>query len=108
MLICHFDEPIGTITFNENGIIATYKCYKSNALFCWLEESDNKAMLKGFFADEQHMKCCLGLTEGYDNLYDNVIGICITKNYSHWLKIVNAFMKASESITVETYSSGRA
>ena len=108
MLICQFDKCIGTITFNENGFIASYKCYESNALFCWIEESDSKAMLRGFFVDEEHMKHCLGLSKGYNNLYDNVIGLCISKNYRNWLKIVSAFMKANESITVTTYSNDRA
>ena len=108
MLICNFDKPIGTIIFNENGTLVAYNCYDSNALFCWLEESDKKAILRGFFADNQHMKCCLGLSKGYTNLYDNVTSLCISKNYPQWLKIVSAFMKASESITVTTYSNDRA
>ena len=100
MLLCNFKKQIGTITFIENGNFVTYPCYDSNALLCWVERGEDVDMLHGFFADEEHMKNCLGLTNGYDNLYTNVIELYINKQYNPWAKIVNAFLKAVDSATL--------
>ena len=103
MLMYNFNNQIGTITFMENGEPVSYPCYYSNALFCWVERDEDVAMLRGFFADEDHMKKCLGLVKGYNNLYTDVISLYINKHYKPWAKIANAFLKANDSISVTVF-----
>ena len=65
-----------------------------------------------FFADDKHMKNCLGLSKGYENIFDdgndNVLKmIRFNKKKigkTNLSKLVSAFAKAFDNITIEIYS----
>ena len=100
----HFDKPIGSISFRtRGGGSITYSAYESNALYCWVHRDGDTAALQGFFADDEHMKKCLGLVKGYYNLYSDVVAIRVNKNWSGWKKLAIAFMQANDGIVVSAY-----
>jgi len=72
MLTWDFKKPIGRVDVTQKGNKATYNLYQGNAFMIMLWEDSKQYQLITFWADEKHAKNCLGLTKGYDNIYDGI------------------------------------
>ncbi len=105
-------DKIGT--WKEKQIIQgeekefTYNLYSGNALLisCYEFEVDGveKYQLVNFYADIQHMKNCLGLTKGYDNIHKNKeIELTLFQDYKQTPKITEAFEINEQSATVRPW-----
>ncbi len=79
----------------------------------WREDDADKYSLWTFWADETHMKRCLGLDKKWDsygdNMYENgmsrIVGIRINKAKSrNYKKIVSAVAQAFDNIKIEVYT----
>lgn len=81
------------------------RLYSGNALLigCIENDEDNTYSVNTFFCDKEHMKNCLGLTKGYDNIYNHIQynKITLFKEYRYTKDIVNAFIKAKFDNTIE-------
>lgn len=86
--------------------------YKANCLgaliYDYKDEETKKAMYKfmGFWNDFEHLKNCLGLKKGYDNIYiekgfQSVLKVKLNVFYKDCIKIAECFAKAG--IKVELY-----
>ena len=68
----HWNEKIGVmIDKYDNDKNVTYTLYQGNCLLIALiENEEEKTYQMGFFfADDKHMKRCLGLVKDYDNMF---------------------------------------
>lgn len=100
----------GIITWFDEYSKKNYKVniYQGNCLgaliYDYKDEETKKNMYQfmGFWNDETHLKRCLGLVKGHDNLYKNIIvKIKLNTYYKDCLKIAQLFAKAN--IKVELY-----
>lgn len=102
-----FDKDfVGKIKLNKNSY---QNLYSGNALLIgcyeWTDD-DNKEMyqLGMFFCDKDHMKNCLGLSKGCDNIYEGYdIIIELSSAYKETPTIVSALAKAKgfKSLTIK-------
>ena len=96
----NWKNKMGTITF-VNGVGKKYKetLYQANCLGVLVYEytKDNKHMYEfgGFWDDLAHLKRCLGLVKGEENIYSNVVKIRLNVFYKDCLKIAELFAKAN-------------
>ena len=97
----------------EEKRLFTKSLYEGNAFLIflneWEEDGKNMYSLYSFFADESHAKNCLGITKGYENMfeegYDTLKKIRINKKKSrNWKKIVTLFAQAFDNIEIELYT----
>lgn len=111
----HWDwnDKVGTVTVFNYDKEVEYNLYQGNAFLIMLYEYevDGKEMwqMGSFFADETHAKNCLGLTKGYDNIFDTeyskMLKIRINKGkYSYTKKLVDMLIKAFDNIIIELYT----
>ncbi len=88
-----------------NGNKITFNLYSGNALLIALYETDDTYSLQNFYCDKDHMKNCLGLTKGYENIHKDVIDLILTlrADYRYTKDIVSAFAKAdfNNEITIK-------
>lgn len=101
-----WNKRCGTITMENKGKEMEVSLYEGNAMLIMLyeykENDEDMYLLYGFFADETHMKRCLGIAKDYDNLHKEIRRIKINKaRHSDWKKIVTAFAQAYDNITIE-------
>ena len=101
-------HKMGVITCYNKRTNSKYKVniYGANCLGALIQEfkENGKDMYDfwGFWNDEKHLKNCLGLTRGYDNLYqDIIVKIKLNVFYKDCVKIATYFAKAN--IIVELY-----
>lgn len=81
--------------FKDETIVNQFNLYDGNALMIACFETENTYQVSNFFADKDHMKNCLGLTKGYDNMYENYEIQLILKPKSKSAKtIAEGFIKA--------------
>lgn len=87
--------------------------YNGNALMILVyeyeEDGVQKYSLNSFFADEQHLKNCLGLAKGYEgNIfvkpYERLTKLRLTKNCRKYDKIFSIFAKAFDELEMEIYN----
>lgn len=89
--------------FKDETIVNQYNLYDGNALMIACFETNNTYQLYNFFADKNHMKNCLGLTKGYDNIYeDKEIKLVLKPNSKSAKTIAEGFIKAKfkERLTI--------
>lgn len=109
-----WEDKVGEAVIRQQGDKEyTMSLYEGNAflimLWEWEEDGEEKWNMYTFFADEQHMKNCLGLNKkgGYENIFDGrdeLVKIRINKAKYHYTeKLVKALVKAFDNITIEIY-----
>lgn len=109
----------GIATFKaawDNDKLFDVNLYEGNATLIFvnefIEDGVEKYNVFSFFADDNHMKRCLGLSKGYENIFadghNNVLKkIRFNKKKmgkANLNKLVSAFAKAFDNITIEIYS----
>lgn len=112
----NFNERCGELVtvqrIGEEERMVEHPLYVGNcfliALNEWDEGDQHMYSLYTFWADEQHMKNCLGLAKGKENIYEDGFDrwekIRIGKrNCRHYRKIVAALKKAFKGMTIEVY-----
>ena len=112
-------DKCGTATFEatwDNGRLFDVNLYEGNATLIFVNEfivdGVEKYNVFSFFADDKHMKNCLGLSKGYENIFDDGNDNVLKKirfnkkkmSASSLNKLVSAFAKAFDNITIEIYS----
>ena len=111
----YWKYKMGTLFFrcklgNEtNNEVVKYKIniYGGNCLGALIhdykDEETKKDMYQfySFWNDEKHLKKCLGLVKGYDNLYKDVVKVKLNTYYKDMCKIAPLFAKVG--IKVELY-----
>lgn len=103
----NWDKKMGEI-FHDKW---HYNLYEGNGVMIaideWKDENDGKDKYRvaWFLCDKTHMKDCLGLTKGHDDMFEgNVDKLIIYKDRSqYWKDIVDAFTKAEPNIVIEIY-----
>lgn len=91
------NDKVGTWKEEIDGRTYKYNLYSGNALLIqiWESDDDDTYQVRGFFCDKEHMKNCLGLKKGYENIYANhKIELELDSNYRHTATIAQAFCKA--------------
>lgn len=96
----------GYYIINEKGKDFKVNIYSGNCLGALIYESVNENGKEvyefyGFWNDEKHLDNCLGLSGGFDNIYDNVIEIHLFTKYKGWEKIARRFVKAKIKVILE-------
>ena len=92
----------------------TVSLYQGNAFLIFIteykDETTGKDMysLWNFWADKEHMKRCLGLVKGYENLFSDdgcrFVKLRLDKSRNHyWKDIVTAVAQAFDEIQIELY-----
>ena len=112
----NFNERCGelvTVTkIGEEERTVEHPLYVGNAYLIALNEWDegdrHMYSLYTFWCDEQHMKNCLGLAKGKENIYaddsDRWVKIRLSKTKCrHYRKIAAALKKAFKGLTIEVY-----
>ena len=102
-----FNHKAGEITYNDQ----TYNFYKGNGFMIvlneWRDEKKQKDMYNvvWFFLDKDHIKRCLGLVKGYDDMFEGLVQkIVIYKDdCANWKDIVDLFTKTQKDIVIEIY-----
>ena len=104
-----WNKRIGTAYF-KSDVYGDFEIslYQGNAFLIMLNEYENDGKdvydMFGFFVDEPHMKKCLGISKGCENLYDNeiytLVKVDIDKNYLYLDKLIKALVKAFDSIDI--------
>ena len=96
----------------------TVNLYEGNAYLIFIHEykenENDMYNLKGFFADKEHMKRCLGIDKryketygdnSYDRDYDRLIKIRFNKKKSrNYKEIITALVQAFDNIEIEVYT----
>ena len=110
----NWEDKIGeAVVFNYDKEV-TYTLYDGNAFLIMLYEyTDNEGnemySMGNFFVDETHAKNCLGISKGYDNMFNSeyykLKSIRLNKNkYTYTKKLVDLLIKAFDNITIELYT----
>lgn len=105
MYIKQLNKEVGDFKFKVN-------IYHANCLgaliYDYKDEETKEDMYRfwGFWNDIEHLKNCLGLKKGYDNIYNDngyqvVLKVKLNVYYKKCLKIADCFAKAG--IKVELY-----
>ena len=103
MLNWNWNDKIGDCYY-ENGSTATL--YKGNAFVIALHEyPDNTYQMAWFACDEEHMKNMLGLSKGYDNVFESfgIKKMCLNVNHRGTAKLVSLISKSKTPITIELF-----
>lgn len=92
-------DYVGTWTENDGEHEWTYKLYSGNALLImcaeWEKDGEQLYSVHGFFVDKDHMKRCLGLVKGTDNIYSSKrLTVELKSSYRHSKDIATALIKA--------------
>ncbi len=99
-----FDHPAGLWTITPDIKPSyTLHLYCGNAYLIVLNETETEYNLVTFWVDKEHMRNCLGLTKGYDNIYQDWEGSHIflyEDNLPHARQIADALFRTFENITV--------
>lgn len=97
----NFNKPAGYIQTPEGR---TVTLYTGNAQLIMLDEYPDQYNLVSFWADAQHMKNCLGLAKGYNNIYTDWNGskwVFYKENCRNLYKMVEAIVRAFDAVTVQ-------
>lgn len=115
----NFNDKIGEATIRSmmgDGSLKdnTVYLYQGNAFLImlneWEEDDERYWSMYSFFADVDHMKNCLGLSKGTDNIFDRGDYIQLKeikinkKRYSYTKQLVQALIKAFDQISIVIYS----
>lgn len=113
----HWDEKIGTMDMFNYDEVKTYSLYQGNAFLVIIyeftdDDGKDKYQIKGFFADKEHAKNCLGLNKSqgfdenmYNDEYQQIRKIRINKaKYKYTKDLVDMLIKAFDNISIEIYS----
>jgi len=110
----NWSDKIGTVTIFNHDKEVEYTLYQGNAFLIMLYEYKDKDgeelwQMGSFFVDESHAKNCLGLTKGYDNMFNTnyykMLKIRINKKkYSYTKKLIDMLVKAFDDISIELYT----
>lgn len=110
MLNWDWNKKIGTIDIFNYDEVRTYQLYQGNAflIMLWEYEEDGKDMwqMHNFFVDKEHAKNCLGLTKGFDNMFNTerykIKGIRLNKGkYRYTKDLVDMLIKAFDEISID-------
>lgn len=105
----NWKHKMGVITFKDEYTKERYDVnfYRANCLgaliYEYKEEATKKDMyiFKGFFNDITHLKRCLGLVKGYDNIYKEIITkIKLNVFYEENFVIAKYFAKANFKVEI--------
>lgn len=102
-LTWNWSDKVGTWTTPQGQ---KYNLYCGNAYLIVLHEHEDLYDLVTFWADAEHMKNCLGLSSGYDNIYQDWDGSIVELDGTkcpHHTKIANALIRAFNNITVKIH-----
>ena len=111
-------EKIGTaeVLNTKADKVVTYTLYEGNAFLIMLyeytdENGEEMWQMGSFFADETHAKNCLGITKGFDNMfntsYTQLKKIRLNKSkYRYTKKLVDMLIKAFDNIEIELFDEG--
>lgn len=107
-----WEEKIGEALFDYNDKQVIVNLYQGNAYLIFINEynENGKDMYSmfSFWVDESHMKNCLGLNKGTDNIYTDesckLREIWFDKNYRYLNKVVPALVKAFDNIDIHIWS----
>lgn len=96
----NWKNKMGSITtHNARGEKIKINLYQANCLGVLIYEftQDNKHMYEfvDWWQDLVHLKRCLGLAKGYDNLYTDFVKIRLNIAYKDCIKIAELFAKAN-------------
>ena len=109
-----WDERCGEATFimsheGEEDQEITTTLYTGNCCLIFLDEKEDSYQLFTFWADEKHMKSCLGLDkEDPNNIYQTPYCTMTKiklyrKKCRYFHKIITAIAKAFDHIVIEVY-----
>ena len=97
-------DKMGEITCNRNGV-GKYKLsvYTGNCIavfvYHYKEKGEKYYTCHGFFGDKAHMKRCLGLEKGCDNIYkDEWQKIKLNTHFKNSIVLAEAFAKAGYKV----------
>lgn len=109
MLLWDWKKRIGTAYFKSDKYGEfEISLYQGNAFLIMLNEYEKDGEdvydVFGFFVDEPHMKKCLGISKGCNNIYDcesyKLVKIDIDKSYTYLDKLIKALVKAFDDIEI--------
>lgn len=102
-----WSEKVGYATIKHGESRTMVNLYNGNALLIFVHEYDGLYELYAFFADEEHMANCLGLTKGYSNIFidgsSEIEEITLTTKCRKLDKIVKAFTKAYKNHRIDIH-----
>lgn len=104
MIQWDFTKRIGqAIITDKLGRKHEYNIYQGNAYMIMLWENEEKYELVTFWADEQHAKNCLGLSNKYkESIYTwEDIYFYLDGNYEHSYKLAQLLRKAKIHHTID-------
>lgn len=79
----------------DETIVNQYNLYDGNALMIACFETNKKYQVRDFFTNKDHMKNCLGLTKGFENIHeDREIKLVLKPNSKSAKTIAESFIKA--------------
>lgn len=106
-----WNKEIGTVDIVNYGEVVRYHLYQGNCFLIMLyeftgDDGKDKYTMHSFFADKEHAKNCLGITKGYDNMfnteYERIEKIRINKGkYRYTKDLVDMLIKAFDNISIE-------
>lgn len=106
-----FKAKVGEAVIQQGDREYSLNLYQGNAFLIflseWEEDGVGKYQLWSFFADKAHAKNCLGLSKGYDGIFDDtkIVKIRLNKKkYSYIKDLVEMLIKAFDEIQIEIYS----
>lgn len=102
-----FHKPAGVIYTPEGR---TVTLYTGNAQIIMLDEYPDEYRLVSFWADLSHMRNCLGLAKGYNNIYTDWTGakwVFYKENCRNLSKMVEAISRAFDAVTVQIVPNAR-
>lgn len=93
-------NKMGTMTFSHrDGEKYKVTLYQGNCLgvmiYHYTGEDKHNYSFDGCWLDLAHLKRCLGLAKGHDNIYNNIVKIRLNVYYKECLKIAELFAKAN-------------
>lgn len=97
----NFNHRAGVI-FLPSGQMLT--CYQGNAYLIMLNETPDHYTLVSFWADAEHMRNCLGLSRGFNNIYGDWSGakwVFYKDNCKNASKIAEALVRAFDAVEVQ-------
>ena len=103
----NWNDKMGTVT-DKRGYTANL--YRGNCFMIavneFTEDGVDRYSLAWFFADEGHLKNCLGLTKGYGvNLLNDYhwASFKLNTRYKEVPKFINCLCKAKANVTIELF-----
>ena len=109
-VIWSYNRKQGELTF-DNGTTGTIDLYEGNCLLVGLNrlrmtpDGWEYQMPPYFFNDETHAKACLGLTKGYDDMFEgHDIHLTLYRNMwskSDLKKLISLFVQRTGKLTLE-------